>query len=72
MDEEIVQVKNKLRNAKAAMLAAAAALDTHIADEHSDIADVSNDAFVDLVEMLRTLSADYCIQTMCEDALEDA
>lgn len=72
MDEEIAEVKDKLRAAKAALLTAAAALDAHIADEHSDIADISDDAFRDLAAMLRTLSADYCIETLCADALENA
>lgn len=70
-DEERVEVKDKLRNAKAALLTAAAALDTHIADEHSDIADISDDAFRDLAAMLRTLSVDYCIETLCADALQE-
>ena len=71
MDEERLEVKDKLHNAKFALLTAVAALDAHIADEHSDIADISDDAFRDLVAMLRTLSADYCIETMCADALQD-
>jgi len=71
MDEEIAEVKDKLRDAKAALLEAVAALDRHIADEHSDIADISNDAFVDLADMLRKLNKDYCIETLCEDALQE-
>ena len=71
MQQETIEVKNKLRNAKTALLTAVQALDVHIADKHSDIADISNDAFVDLTVMLRTLSADYCITTLCEDALQD-
>jgi hypothetical protein len=69
---EIIEVKDKIRNARNALLEAVQALDERIADERSDIAEVSDGAFVDLVDMLRKLSADYCIETLCEDALEEA
>ena len=71
MYDEADEIKSKLQNARTALLEAAAALDVRIADEHSDIADISNDAFVDLVVMLRKLSLDYCIETLCSDALEE-
>jgi hypothetical protein len=68
---EVIEVKNKIRNARNVLLETAQALDWRIADEHSDIAEVSDGAFVDLVDMLRRLSADYSIETLCEDALEE-
>jgi hypothetical protein len=70
MQAEVIEVKNKIRNARAALLEAVQALDERIADERSDIADISDGAFVDLVDMLCRLRADYCIETLCEDALE--
>lgn len=69
VDEERAEVVAKLNKA-AGILTAAAASIKELAEDKGDVADMSNDAFAELVDMLRALGEDYDIAVMCEDALE--
>jgi len=68
-DEERVEVLVKIKDAAQALLDTAMQLNAKLVDE-GDIADISNDAYCDLVAMLKTLSKDYDVTVMAEDALE--
>ena len=60
----------RFENAAQALLDTAMRLNAQLT-ESGDIADISNDAYCDLVDMLKTLSTDYDIASMAEDALVD-
>ena len=68
-DEERVEVLVKIKDAAQALLDTAMQLNALLVEE-GDIADISNDAYSDLVAMLKTLSKDYDVTVMAEDALD--
>lgn len=68
-DEEFGDIKAKLENAKAMLLAAAEEITSLLEDEHADIDEVSNDAFTAIVAMLAGIKEDYDIMQLAEDAL---
>jgi len=69
-NEERDEVFAKIKNAAQALLDTAMQLNNRLTD-NGDIADISNDAYCDLVDMLKKLEADYDIKCMAEDALVD-
>jgi hypothetical protein len=69
-DEERTEVLVKIKDAAQALLDTAMQLNNRLTDS-GDIADISNDAYCDLVDMLKKLSKDYDISCMAEDALVD-
>ena len=69
-DEERTEVLVKIKDAAQALLDTAMQLNNRLTD-NGDIADISNDAYCDLVDMLKKLSKDYDISCMAEDALVD-
>ena len=69
-NEERKEVLDKIKNAAQALLDTAMQLNNRLTDK-GDIADISNDAYCDLVDMLKKLEADYDIKCMAEDALVD-
>ena len=66
-DDERTEVLVKIKDAAQALLGTAMQLNALLVDE-GDVADISNDAYSDLVAMLKTLSKDYDIACMAEDA----
>lgn len=66
-DDERTEVLVKIKDAAQALLDTAMQLNALLVDE-GDVADISNDAYSDLVAMLKTLSKDYDITCMAEDA----
>jgi hypothetical protein len=69
-DEERTEVLVKIKDAAQALLDTAMQLNNRLVD-NGDVADISNDAYCDLVEMLKKLSNDYDISCMAADALVD-
>lgn len=69
-DDERVEVLTKIKDAAQALLGTAMQLNALLVEE-GDVADISNDAYSDLVAMLKTLRKDYDITCMAEDALVD-
>lgn len=69
-DEERKEVFDKIKTAAQALLDTALQMNARIND-NDDIADISNDAYCDLVDMLKKLSTDYDIECMTADALVD-
>ena len=66
---ERLEVVQKLRDAQEALRWADKEIEALALDEHSDICDVSNDAYSVLVQMLAKLSKDYDINALVEDAV---
>ena len=69
-DEERTEVLVKIKDAAQALLDTAMQLNNRLTD-NGDVADISNDAYCDLVDMLKKLSNDYDISCMAADALVD-
>ena len=69
-NEERVEVLVKIKDAAQALLDTAMQLNNRLV-EQGDIADISNDAYCDLVDMLKKLSKDYDVAGLAEDALVD-
>lgn len=69
-DEERTEVLVNIKNAAQSLLDAAMQLNTLLV-ETGDIADISNDAYCELVAMLKNLSTTYDIKCMTDDALVD-
>ena len=69
-DEERTEVLVKIKNAAQALLDTAMQLNNRLVDT-GDVADISNDAYCDLVDMLKKLSKDYDVNCLAEDALVD-
>ncbi len=68
-DAERKEVLDYIREAATNCLDTAMQLNNLLTDS-GDIADISNDAFVTLVNMMRKLSKNYDIECMVADALE--
>jgi len=69
-DDERTEVLVKIKDAAQALLDTAMQLNNRLTD-NGDVADISNDAYCDLVDMLKKLSKDYDITCMAADALVD-
>lgn len=69
-DLERKEVFDKVKNAAQVLLDTALQMNARLND-NDDIADISNDAYCDLVDMLKKLSTDYDIECMTADALVD-
>jgi hypothetical protein len=69
-DDERTEVLVKIKDAAQALLDTAMQLNNRLVDT-GDVADISNDAYCDLVDMLKKLSNDYDISCMAADALVD-
>jgi len=69
-DEERTEVLVKIKDAAQALLDTAMQLNNRLIDK-GDIADISNDAYYDLVLMLKALSKDYDVEGLAADALVD-
>ena len=69
-DDERTEVLVKIKDAAQALLDTAMQLNNRLVDS-GDIADISNDAYCDLVDMLKKLSKDYDVNCLAADALVD-
>lgn len=67
---ERTEVISKIAMARKVLQATANELDMLATDKHTDVADLSNDAFNALVVMLHKLKDNYCIETLTQDALD--
>jgi hypothetical protein len=69
-DDERTEVLVKIKDAAQALLDTAMQLNDRLTD-NGDVCDISNDAYCDLVDMLKKLSKDYDVKCLAEDALVD-
>ena len=69
-DDERTEVLVKIKDAAQALLDTAMQLNNRLTD-NGDVADISNDAYYDLVLMLKALSKDYDVEGLAADALVD-
>ena len=69
-DEERTEVLVKIKDAAQSLLDTAMQLNALLV-ETGDVADISNDAYCDLVDLLKKLSINYDITCMTADALVD-
>lgn len=70
MQNERNEIFTKIKHAAQCLQHTSTLLNAQLLDNDSDIADISNDAYDDLVAMLNKLSKDYDIAIMSQDALE--
>ena len=69
-DEERTEVLVKIKDAAQVLLDTAMRLNNRLVDS-GDVCDISNDAYYDLVLMLKALNKDYDVEGLAADALVD-
>ena len=69
-DDERTEVLVKIKDAAQALLDTAMRLNNRLTDK-GDVCDISDDAYYDLVVMLKKLSKDYDVEGLAADALVD-